>query len=161
MMTTDPLSRDDVLVDFILLKFDELVALLETMDDESANAELPTPGSNSVVQLMVHCCGMMRRWSSSVNRGVEVPRDRDAEFSARMPVREAVSLAAHTRAAFLADVAATDVDSAPAAVPQGREHFWTVSTRGVLLHVLEELAQHLGQAEITRDALAEGGAGQR
>lgn len=153
-MTAAPRSRDgQLLVDFILLKFDELVALLATMDDESANAELPAPGSNSVVQLVTHCCGMLRRWSSSVHLGVEVPRDRDAEFTARMPVPQARSMAAETRAAFLEDIAATDFDAAPAYVPPGREHFWTIATRGVLLHVLEELSQHLGQAEVTRDSL--------
>ncbi len=147
----------ETVLEFILLKFDELVALVSAMDDERANAELPVDGSNSTVQLLVHCCGMLRRWSSSVNLGVEVPRDREAEFTAVMPVAQALELAARTRAAFVEDIQQTDLAAAPAAVPAGRETFWTATCHGVLLHVLEELAQHLGHAEIARDVLAAGG----
>ncbi|GAA3279571.1 DUF664 domain-containing protein [Nesterenkonia halobia] len=147
---------DDVLVSVILEKFDELVALVASCDDATANA-VPAAGRpeamNSPIQLLVHTCGMMRRWSCSVNRGLPVPRDRDAEFTARMPAAEALALASRTRADFRDDVASTDPDAAPAAVPAGREHLWTGSCRGVLLHVFEEICQHLGHAEITRDML--------
>lgn len=67
------MTTENVLVTFILMKFDELVDLVSDLDDELANATVPVDGSNSVVQLLVHCCGMLRRWSSSVNLGVEVP----------------------------------------------------------------------------------------
>ncbi|GFZ95487.1 hypothetical protein GCM10011359_26250 [Nesterenkonia alkaliphila] len=146
-------ADDQILVEFILQKFDELLGVLRQLDDEQANATLPADGSNSVVQLVTHCCGMMRRWSSTVNLGMEVPRDRRAEFQAVMPAAEALELAARTRELFLKDVTQTDFDAAPVHVPPGRDHFWTASCRGVLFHVLEEIAQHLGQAEITRDCL--------
>ncbi|WP_010525234.1 DUF664 domain-containing protein [Nesterenkonia sp. F] len=157
MPATDGVPHDDeVLVAFILTKFDELVELVASGDDATANA-VPAAGRpetmNSPIQLLVHVCGMMRRWSCSVNRGLPVPRDRDAEFTARMPVADALALASHTRADFLDDVAATDLDAAPAAVPAGRDHPWTASCRGVLLHVFEEVCQHLGHAEITRDVV--------
>lgn len=71
-----------------------------------------------------------------------------------MSVQESVELAGRTRTAFVADVAATEMQMSPALIPTGREHFWTVTCEGVLLHVLEELSQHLGQAQITRDVLA-------
>jgi uncharacterized damage-inducible protein DinB len=146
-----------VLVEFILQKFDELVDLAAQLDDDAANTSPSTRGSNSVVQLVAHCCGMLRRWSSTVNLGVEVPRDREAEFEVVMPLDEVLALAAETRAAFLADVERTDLDAAPVFLPPGWNEFWTVSCAGVLLHVLEELSQHLGQAEITRDVvLADG-----
>lgn len=143
----------EVLVTFILTKFDELTELLGSLDDDTANTELAIDGSNSVIQLVLHCCGMMRRWSSGVNLGVEIPRDRDAEFTARRPVREVLTLAARTRAAFIADVDGTDLAAPPAVVPAGRRQFWMGSGHGVLLHVLEEISQHLGHAEITRDVL--------
>lgn len=137
----------------ILQKFDELTELLVGLDDELANRSLPWEGSNSIVQILVHCCGMMRRWSSSVNLGNDIPRDRDAEFSAVMSVTEATQLASDTREAYVSDIASTNMQSPPVRVPDGREHFWTVTCEGVLLHVLEELSQHLGQAQVTRDAL--------
>lgn len=145
------LPERELLLSFCLDKLDSLTALVSTMDDESANWRPDRPGANSVVAVLVHCCGMARRWSSTVDLGVEVPRDRDAEFTARMPVADALRLASSTRAAFVADVRATDLDSAPAAVPVDQQTFWTGTCRGVLLHVLEELSQHLGHAEITRD----------
>lgn len=145
-----------VLVDILLLKFNQMVAILQEMDDESANAELPMDGSNSVVQMVVHCCGAMRRWSSTVNLGVEVPRDRDAEFQVCIPVAEVRDLARQTRSSFLRDIGQTDFAAPPMKVPDGRECSWTSSCQGVLLHVLEEVSQHLGHAEITRDALRAG-----
>lgn len=148
-----PSTQDQVLVEFILLKFDALVEILDGTDSETANTELAVDGSNSLIQLVIHCCGTMRRWSSSVNLGIEVPRDREAEFRAHMPVAEALESAVRTRAAFLDDVAITDFNAPPIAVPVGREAFWTGSCRNVLLHVFEELTQHLGQAEVTRDLL--------
>jgi hypothetical protein len=139
------------LVRLILEKFDALVELTAQLDDTAANAVLPVAGSNSAVQLLVHCCGLLRRWSSTVNLGVEVPRDRSAEFEAVMPVAEALALAARTRPAFLADVAATDLTAPPRVSPPDHDDYWTSSCEGVLLHVLEELSQHLGHAEVTRD----------
>ncbi|WP_084499813.1 DUF664 domain-containing protein [Brevibacterium album] len=144
-------AADTHLVRLILEKFDALAALTAQLDDGTANTVLAVPGSNSVVQLLVHCCGLLRRWSSTVNLGVTIPRDRDAEFEAEMPVAAALALAAQTRAAFLADIAVTDLAAAPRLPPPDHDDFWTATCEGVLLHVLEELSQHLGHAEITRD----------
>ena len=146
-------ASEEALKQLILRKYDELVSLVESCDDELANAEPETPGSNSLLQILVHCCGMMRRWSSSVNLGRVIPRDRDHEFEAKMSVTEVSTLAEHVRSAFVSDVEATDMQSAPLQVPSGREHFWTATCEGVLLHVLEEISQHLGQAQITYDSL--------
>lgn len=146
-------SDGDALLQYCLLKLDQLTALVVALGDDLANTRPALAGANSPVAILVHCCGMMRRWSSSVNLGVPVPRDRDAEFEARMPVAKAAQLAAATRAAFEADVRRTRLDDPPAAVPPGRADFWTGTCHGVLLHVLEELSQHLGQAELTRDIL--------
>lgn len=146
-------SSDEALERLILQKLDELVELASDLDDQQANA-VPTTGGNSVVQLLVHCSGMMRRWSSSVNLDRNVPRDRPAEFTVTMPVDEALQVVTAARHGFVKDLKATAHHSAPLVVPQGRDHYWTVTQHGVLLHVLEELSQHLGQAEITRDVIA-------
>ncbi|GAA1820723.1 mycothiol transferase [Nesterenkonia flava] len=153
---TGAFRDDQVLVEFILHKFDQLTSIVQELDDAAANTELHVPGSNSPVQLLIHCCGAMRRWSSTVNLGVTVPRDRESEFHVRMPVHQALEIAEQTRALFLADTAVTSFDAAPVALPEDRADFWTGSCRGVLLHVLEEVSQHLGHAEITRDLLALG-----
>ncbi len=146
-----PDTDRDVLLAFCLQKLDALTAIIGALDDDGVNWRPNHPGANSLVAVLAHCCGTTRRWSSSVNLGVAVPRDRDAEFAARMPVADAMQLAATARAAFIDDVRVTRLDAAPVAVPPERVDFWTGTCRGVLLHVLEELSQHLGQAEITRD----------
>lgn len=71
-----------------------------------------------------------------------------------MLVADALVLSATTREAFIDDVRVTRLDAAPVAVPRDRVDFWTGTCRRVLLHVLEELSQHLGQAEVTRDQYA-------
>ena len=144
---------EEALTRLILQKFDELVSLVESCDDALANTELEAPGSNSVIQLLVHSCGLIRRWSSTVNLGQEIPRDRDREFHAKMSVPDAIALAQETHAAFLRDLESTDMQAAPSRVPPDRAHFWTVTCEGVLHHVLEEVSQHLGHAQITRDIL--------
>lgn len=152
------LSEKDVILGYALEKLDALVAILEKMDDDTANSTLPTPGSNSPYALLTHCLGAMRRWSSTVNLGVTIPRDRDAEFVATGPVQPLLAEAARQRQAFIDDVATTDLDAPPAAPPTDRlddpaRAYQVRDCRAVLLHVLEELAQHLGHLEITRDAL--------
>lgn len=140
------------LVDFTLAKLDEIIDAVGDLDDATANAVPPAPGANSPFVLLTHCLGMMRRWSSTVNLGIRIPRDRDAEFSAIGRVADLLVSAAEVRAAFLADLTATDWNSPPVAPATGYGP-WSQSTFGVLLHVFEELCQHLGHLEITLDLL--------
>lgn len=145
-----------LLLTFALDAFDRVTSIVASLDDETANSDLGLPGSNSPYQILAHCLGMMRHWSSTVARGVPVPRDREAEFTASGPVPALLEQAAYARAAFVDDVAALDLDAAPAD-PRDRTDFYGHSNAGVLLHVLGELTQHLGHLEITRDALAAAG----
>ena len=65
---------------------------------------------------------------------------------------EALALLARGRARLHEDVRVADPEAAPVNPPAGREDEYP--TQGdVLLHVYEELAQHLGQLEVTRDLL--------
>lgn len=152
-MHTQPVS-EQILNRLLLAKFDEITELIKTMPEDMINTELPIPGSNSPVQILVHCCGMMRRWSSTVNLGTPVPRDRDAEFTIKFPKPEVLVLAEGVRHDFAEDLANTAMQKHPLAIPASRnpEH-WMETCEGVLLHVYEELSQHLGHLEITRDIL--------
>jgi uncharacterized damage-inducible protein DinB len=91
------------------------------------------------------------RWASTVNLGEVVPRDRDAEFAA---VGKVADLAAETdrlREALAGWVSRADPTARPANPAEGEDPGMTQGA--VLLHVYEELAQHRGQMEITRDLL--------
>ncbi|MBR7744563.1 DUF664 domain-containing protein [Phycicoccus sp. BSK3Z-2] len=87
-----------------------------------------------------------------------VPRDRDAEFTATGTVAEALALLEAARARLHEDVRASAPDAPPANPPVDDLDIWYATQGDVLLHVYEELAQHLGQLEVTRDVLlARGG----
>ncbi|SES08437.1 Protein of unknown function [Pedococcus cremeus] len=154
--------RDDLLryCDEALVAMRDMVVELR---DQLANRRPDLPGANSPFAILTHCLGVCGYWASSVNLGRVVPRDRDAEFTATGPVAD---LAARTDAlrSDLADwFAAADVDRPPANPPGGlgddRDRAIVATQGSVLLHVYEELAQHRGQLEITRDVLRAGASG--
>ncbi|MDQ1694680.1 MAG: hypothetical protein QOJ03_33 [Frankiaceae bacterium] len=134
---------------------DEMMTIVADLGDSLANVRSDLPGGNSPYQLVFHCCGVAEWWTRSAVLGLPVERDRAAEFEATGTVAELQqrvdAVVAHVRA----DLAVIDPDAPlrgdPSAdyvdTPIGR------SARGVLLHVLEELAQHHGQLELTRDAI--------
>ena len=83
-----------------------------------------------------------------------VPRDRDAEFTATGTVAEALALVEATRARLHDDARAASPREQPANPATRNDGSTDDATQGdVLLHVYEELAQHLGQLEVTRDVL--------
>lgn len=112
------------------------------------------PGSNSAFAVVTHIAGMAARWGSTVNRGIVVPRDRDAEFAATGSVDQALRLLDRTRSGLHADARAASPREAPAKPAFEPDGTVSYATQGeVLLHVYEELAQHLGQLEVTRDVV--------
>ncbi len=133
---------------------DRYAAICRELGDDRVNARLDgLPGSNSAFALVAHVAGVMARWGRTVNRGIVVPRDRSAEFTATGTVDEAVALLEAARGALHQDVAATAFRDPPVN-PTDDDPAVRYATQGdVLLHVYEELAQHLGQLEVTRDLL--------
>ena len=123
------------------------------LGDDLVNERLDVPGSNSAFALTAHVCGVMGRWARQVNRGIVVERDRDAEFAARGSLAEALALLHEARVRLHEDVGATDFRARPA-LPPGDDAEAATATQGeVLLHVYEEVAQHLGHLDVTRDVL--------
>jgi hypothetical protein len=120
------------------------------LGDDLANRRPDLPGANTPVQILTHCLGVMAWWAGAVNRGRPVTRDRDAEFEAVCRVDDLAAEVEAARRQFHDDVAAAE----PGAEPVRPEHLHDYRTQGaVLLHVYEELAQHRGQMELTRDVL--------
>lgn len=120
-------------------------------------AGLPVPGSNSAFALVAHVVGVMGRWGRTVNRGIVVPRDRDAEFRATGRVDEALALLEMGRARLHEDARAADPAAPPVNPPTDRDRTAYATQGAVLVHVYEELAQHLGQLEVTRDVVLASG----
>jgi hypothetical protein len=127
------------------------------LGDDLANQRPGLPGANSPFAILTHCVGVVANWASTVNLGEVVPRDRDAEFTASGPVAGLAADTDRMRDSLRQWVARADVHSPPRnPPPRPSDHepdFFVATQGGVLLHVYEELAQHRGQMEVTRDLL--------
>lgn len=151
------MNVDDLLW-YVDVALDGLVAAVEALGDELVNERPDLPGANTPHQIVFHCCGVMTWWGGHVVAGRAVERDRSAEFRSSGAVAGLLDRVRSVRAAFGDDVAGADlaapprghVDEADRATPLGR------TQGGVLVHVVEELFQHLGQLELTRDVLLRG-----
>jgi uncharacterized damage-inducible protein DinB len=120
------------------------------LGDDLANRRPDLPGANSPFAILTHCLGVCAAWASTTNLGEVVPRDRPGEFTATGAVTDLAAATDDVRASLREWVARTD-PGAPPANPDPRDGY---ATQGeVLLHVYEELAQHRGQLELTRDVL--------
>jgi uncharacterized damage-inducible protein DinB len=123
------------------------------LGDDLANRRPDLPGANTPFAILTHCLGVTARWASTVNLGEVVPRDRDAEFTASGPVAQLADDTDRTRIALQEWVARSDLAAPPANPTHDRDDWYAATQGGVLLHVYEELAQHRGQLEVTRDVL--------
>ena len=146
------ISEEEYL-DFCDAALDGYAEVCRALGDDLVSVRLDdVPGSISAFGLVAHAVGVMAWWGRRVNRGIEVPRDREAEFRATGTVDEALALLDAGRAGLHEDVAAARPREAPVTPPPAEDD--VAATQGaVLLHVYEELAQHLGQLEVTRDVL--------
>ena len=151
----------DEYLDFCDHALDAYADIVTTLGDDLVNARLDgIPGSNSAFALVTHISGMTARWVRTVNRGIVVPRDRPAEFTATGTVAKALALLDGTRALLHEDAPAASPRDQPVDPAHDNDGSISYATQGeVLLHVYEELAQHLGQLEVTRDVLLAGGGG--
>jgi hypothetical protein len=134
---------------------DGIVEIMSDLGDELANRRPELPGANSPYAILTHCLGVIEYWAGEVIAGRDVHRDRPAEFVATGPVAELIAHARIVRLQLSQDLADFD----PAAPPRGEVRADDANLPlgrtqgGALFHIYEELAQHRGQLEITRDIL--------
>jgi hypothetical protein len=153
--TTVAVSTSDYLW-FVDEALNGMVAIVGELGDDDANRRPELPGANSPYAILTHCLGVMEFWGGSQIAGRTVDRDRDAEFVARGDVAGLLDRAAAARRQLETDLTGIDPAAEPErelddaedqASPLGR-------TKGaVLVHIYEELAQHFGQMQLTRDVL--------
>ena len=104
----------------------------------------------------------MEFWGGEVVAGRRITRDRDAEFLSRGPVAGLTAATADAKRWFRADAATAEFAAAPRSVThysKDSDELEFTSQGHALLHVLEEVTQHLGQMELTRDVLRAAAAG--
>jgi hypothetical protein len=152
----------DAVVSYVDRAVDQMAEIVTELGDDLANRKPVLPGSNSPYAILRHCLGVMEFWGGEVVAGREITRDRDAEFRAHGPVAGLTAAATDAKRRFRADAATAEF----AAPPRGGtdddmspDELEFTSQGHALLHVLEEVTQHLGQMELTRDVLRAAAAG--
>jgi len=135
--------------------FSQLLAVATRLGDERVNLRPMGPNTNAVAAIIMHCCGVAEFWLGHVGLGRASERDRDGEFvktATLAELRVAVDAALEQ---LEADVRAIDVGSTVSEFAAGRQFLLDEdgSDASLALHVLEELFQHLGHAELAADAL--------
>jgi hypothetical protein len=139
-----------------------MLDIVVEMGDQHANTVPDLPGANSAYAIVFHCCGMLEWWTAHAILGRDVARDRAAEFVASGTVEDLRTRVEGVVAQLRRDLALID-PARPLAVPDAAVQGGYAGTPieasagGALLHVLEELAQHHGHLEITRDVVLAGG----
>jgi uncharacterized damage-inducible protein DinB len=133
----------------------EMGEILLTLGDQLANERPDLPGANSPYAILNHCLGVTEYWIGAVVLGRPDHRDRDAEFTATGPVAPLIERSREAMARLHDDVADLDlevpVEGVPAKPWMAPDRPFT--RRAALAHVLEELVQHHGHMELTRDIL--------
>ena len=133
----------------LLARADELA---DAGGDELLCRRPDVEGANSVYALDVHCCGVMERWGGETIAGREIHRDRAAEFTATGSIDQLEALVAAQRRRWVEDLADYDAGAAPRGPDGWEEGDPEPTTQGfVVLHVIEELYQHLGHVDLTVD----------
>jgi hypothetical protein len=148
------ISTEDYLW-FVDQALDTMVGIVTELGDDDANRRPDLPGANSPYAILAHCVGVMEFWGGAMVAGRTVVRDREAEFQARGSVDALVERVAQGRRRLAEDLSALDSSAAPRAALRRRDRDLPLgrSQGGVLVHIYEELAQHLGHMELTRDLL--------
>ncbi|CAN5915628.1 hypothetical protein BH23ACT10_BH23ACT10_06430 [soil metagenome] len=133
---------------------DAMMAIVVDLGDD-ANVQPDLPGANSPYVILTHCLGVMAYWGGRMIAGRPIVRDRPAEFTASGTVAELARRVAIARSNLDADIANVDPTAAPAHPPDPEDTDLPLGRTqgGVLLHIYEELSQHLGQMELTRDII--------
>lgn len=126
---------------------------LERLDDTTVNIRPPGWGTNSVAGLIVHCCELGPSWFEMPGLGRESVRDRDQEFQTQATVaelEERIATSLERTSALLSEFlnGPTAQDHPFRAFMPGGDQ----SDAALILHVVEELYQHLGHIEVTTDA---------
>ena len=134
---------------------DRMVEALLVLGDERVNERPDLPGANSPFAIVTHCLGVLEFWGGAMVAGRRIRRDRDAEFVASGRVDELLARVEAARGQLAEDIAGSEWDDRPRLPvdPEDAERPDGQRQGGVLLHILEELFQHLGQLELTRDVL--------
>lgn len=136
---------------YVARSVERLLAVMESLPDEERRRwRPPVAGSNSVAALVTHLLGNLRRNMLGVIGGDTIPRDRRAEFEGEpLTLAEANDEWARLRFAIEAVLASLGPDGLLGSVRH--DHRGDLTRLELLFVAGRHAAEHLGQAELTRD----------
>ncbi len=133
--------------------FEQMLAVAVRLGDSRVNVRPLGSGTNAVAALIVHCCGMAEFWLGHVALGRASSRDRTSEFTATATVAELHALVERSVVTIVGHLARIEAGQTTPGHEARARLLGGGSDESVVLHVLEELFQHLGHMEIAADAL--------
>lgn len=149
------LLRADTARVFVDQAFDGLLRVVDRLGDDVVNVRPVGPGTTSVAALVVHCCGVAEYWLGHVALGDPNERDREAEFATIASVAELHERVATVRVVVARCLDRLECDSGTDLTSRPPVWGGDTSDGAIVLHVVEELFQHLGHAELSADVLLE------
>ena len=137
---------------YIASSLDRLVAVLDGLVPGDLDWRPPAPETNSLYALAMHTLGNAEENLLGTLGGQPIVRDRDGEFTTFAATGVTVAARWDALRPRLAALLTTLPNEALAAsYPHPRRG--TISGRDILIVVARHAAEHLGQAELTRDLL--------
>ncbi len=133
----------------------QMLEVADRLGDARVNERPLGPETNAVAALIIHCCGVTEFWLGHVGQGRSDERDRESEFSATATVAELHALVETTIARLGEDLDRIMGGAAPDTNRAGRVFLLggDECDGSLVLHLITELFQHLGHAELAADAL--------
>jgi hypothetical protein len=132
--------------------FDGMRAVMGRVDAHELNTRPFGDETNSITALVMHCTELCEFWLGHVGLGHPTERQRDREFSYEAnhaEMEERIARAQNAAGGHVARLAAGEGTPSPI-----RDTLiGDPGDLSIVLHVLEELYQHLGHMDITADAL--------
>ena len=135
--------------------FAQMLEVAARLGESLINQRPLGPKTNAVAALIIHCCAVAEFWLGHVALGYPTDRDRDSEFSGTATLAELHEMVNETVGRAIAHIGRLEAGGGSDA--GGRQFLLEgdTSDASVVVHVLEELYQHLGHMELAADALGD------
>jgi Protein of unknown function (DUF664) len=135
--------------------FAQMLDVADRLGEPLINQRPLGPKTNAVAALIIHCCAVSEFWLGHVALGHPTDRDRDSEFSRTATLAEIHEMVHETVARAIEHIGRLEAGGGSDA--GGRQFLLEsdASDASVVVHVLEELYQHLGHMELAADALGD------
>ena len=133
-------------------EFDRLLETIADLNDEAVNWKPPAPGANSLLVLVTHALGSAEQHVVGEAAAKTVVRNRDAEFASKGGSAHLVARATEVRRRIDEALVGLEGRLDEERDPPFRTWPGTRATaRDRLVHSISHTAEHVGQAQLTRD----------